>query len=270
MNSFISYNGFSLEYEEFGTGNYLLIAFHGFDRHSSDFRVFETSLGKKYKIISFNLPYHGNTALPVTGHPAYFTRNDLKGIINKLLEEKNRNEFSLLAYSLGGKIALACIEVFPDKIKDVYLFAPDGIKIEWWYRFVSKTKLGQEVFKTIINHPAFFLKTVYGLQKAGIINVNFFKFVAYHLENKERRQKVFDSWLIFREIIPDIKKIQEAINKNNINIHLFFGKYDVIIPKKLGEYFVKGLRNKNALHLLEMGHNLINEKTNLILSPYIQ
>ncbi len=269
MSSFITYTNFSLEYEEFGMGEQILIAFHGFDRHSSDFKVFETSLGKKYKIISFNLFYHGESILSNTIHSEVFTYNDLKGLIVNLLKEKNKNEFSLLAYSLGGKIALACIELFADKIKDVYLFAPDGIKINWIYRFASSTKLGQSIFKIIVNQPSCFLKTLNCFEKLGIVNEKFNKFIHYQLENKERRQKVYDVWLVFRKIIPNIKNIQAAINKNNINIHLFFGKYDAVIPPSLGTYFVKGLKNKSSLHLLDMGHQLITEKTNSILAPYI-
>jgi hypothetical protein len=56
--------------------------------------------------------------------------------------------------------------------------------------------------------------------------------------------------------------IQHIINKKNINIHLFFGKYDTIIPPAIGQKFVRGLDNKNALHILESGHNIFRERVN--------
>ncbi len=270
MNSFVSYNGYSFEYEEYGSGEQLLIAFHGFDRHASDFKVFESSLGFKYKIISFNLFYHGNSLITKANLKKEFTLLDLKGLIDELLRERHQNEFSLLAYSLGGKIALCCIQLYPGKIRDVYLFAPDGIVIPWWYTFASNNKIGQGLFKTISNNSELFLKFTKLLQKSGIITEKLFKFVSYQMGTEERREKIYNIWLIFRKIIPDIHKIQKIINSYDINIQLFFGKFDVVIPLKLGVYFAKGIKKKDSLHILDTGHNLITEKTNSLLTTYIK
>jgi pimeloyl-ACP methyl ester carboxylesterase len=267
MSAFVYYKDYFWEYEEFGHGEELMFAFHGFDRDASDFRIFETTLGVTYKIISFNLFYHANSSQPV--YPQLFNYADLKGLIGQILKEKNANEFSLLAYSLGGKIALACIELFPEKIKSAFLFAPDGIQIKGFYQFFSLTKTGNSFLKMVVMHPKIFIKLIQVMHQTGFLSEKLFNFVLYHLANKSRLQKVADIWMIFRKIVPDIKRIQDIVNNKKINIHLFFGRFDDIIPVKLGIYFAKGLNDKHALHVLEAGHNLLTKQTNIILSEIL-
>ncbi|PIW48569.1 MAG: hypothetical protein COW18_06925 [Zetaproteobacteria bacterium CG12_big_fil_rev_8_21_14_0_65_54_13] len=67
---------------------------------------------------------------------------------------------------------------------------------------------------------------------------------------------------IFKGINSNINNVQSIINKNNINLQLFYGKYDPIEPASRGQYFVKGLKNKDVLHVIPTGHLLINEKMN--------
>lgn len=265
MHQTILYKDFFLEYEEFGKGKEILIAFHGFDGHSSDFKVFEPSFGNRYTIYSFNLFYHGNSQSPNPQQANSFTNEDLRNIIQAFLTKKSVSSFSLLAYSLGGKIALACIELFPDKIKDVFLFAPDGVKLSNWYKFASNTLLGRMLFKFVIRKPDLFLRIVLFLQKTGLVHEKMYKFLSHQMETQERRQKVYDIWVVFRKVVPNIPVIQQHIKKNHIQLHLFFGKYDAVIPPALGVLLAKGLPGNDVLHLLDMGHTLITEKTNVIL-----
>jgi pimeloyl-ACP methyl ester carboxylesterase len=263
MSAFIHYKEYHWEYATFGSGNALLLAFHGFDRPASDFKIFDSSLGTAYKIISINLFYHGQSSQP--DPLVKFRLDDLKGLIENILEQEKASSFSLMGYSLGGKIALACIQIFPSMIKNVYLFAPDGIRIKSYYKFFSRTATGRALLEFSVMHPRPILKILNAVQKVGWFSEKLFKFAKYHLEDQARMRKVANIWLIFRNILPDIPLIQKHINKHHINIHMFFGQYDAVIPAVLGIYFAEELDNKNALHLLDMGHNLITEKTNQVL-----
>jgi pimeloyl-ACP methyl ester carboxylesterase len=267
MSQFISYKDFLWEYEEFGHGPKLLLAFHGFDRPASDFKVFEQSLGGAFKIISINLFYHGNSSRPP--YPQLFTTSDLKGLIEAILEKMKAGSFSLMGYSLGGKIALACVELFPGSIENLYLFAPDGILIKNYYLFLSTTKLGHLFVHLALKHPGSIIKLLNAFLKLGWLSEKIHKFALHHVEDKVRMRKVANIWMIFRKIVPNIPEIQKIINTYHINTLLFFGAHDAIIPSKLGLMFAKDLEQQNCFQLLEMGHNLITEKTNRILAGLI-
>jgi len=63
MGNVYEHDGLSLEYEIIGDGDKTMFAFHGFGISAELFRNLESSLGKKYTIYSFNLPYHGLSQL---------------------------------------------------------------------------------------------------------------------------------------------------------------------------------------------------------------
>ena len=90
MNNFISHNGFNWEYEKFGSGKEILLAFHGFGNHSSDFRILERSLGKKYTIISFNLPYHGASYIDESRADKTISKEDLKKLFLFCIEHSSK------------------------------------------------------------------------------------------------------------------------------------------------------------------------------------
>lgn len=249
----------------FGDGKEVLFAFPGYNSSAYDFKILESSLGKHYKIIAFDLFYSD-----FENQYELFSYKDLEKIILDFISLNNINKFSLAGYSFGGKLALACVELFPERIKDVFLFAPDGIKTSIIYKIVSKTRLGRYLFKKIIKNPSPLFKIVDFLKKTSIINHQLYRFVYTHMESQKQREKVLQIWTIFRNINPSIRIIQKCINTHDINIHLFFGRYDKIIPYKIGTNFLKALNKKDSLHILNIGHRLINKELNDYLINFLQ
>lgn len=249
-------------YHVYGHGDKTLLAFHGFGRDGKDFKLLEPTYGKDYKIISFDLFYHGESDYPLNPESINFTGDDLKELIQQYLDAHNIDRFSLLAYSIGGRISLKLIELFQGKLENVFLFAPDGIKYSWGYNLVTKTSIGKNIYKNFIKSPGFIFFLLQLGNALGLIKNSVYKFLRFQLETKPKRQKVYDNWVFFRNIHPDIPHVQHLINTKNINIQLYFGKFDTIIPPRFGKEFVKGLNNKEVLHILDSGHNLIKESVN--------
>ena len=96
----------------------------------------------------------------------------------------------------------------------------------------------------------------------NIIQEKLSSFIHHSLDSQQKRQQVWDVWMCFRDIKPCIRNIQRIINQNSIPVHLFFGKYDRIIPPSIGKKFLQGLKNKNCLHIVEMGHEMLKERMN--------
>ncbi|MCX6292001.1 MAG: alpha/beta hydrolase [Bacteroidetes bacterium] len=262
MSHFISHKGFHWEYETYGSGSEVLLAFHGFGNHGSDFKVFEPSLGKKYTILSFNLPYHGNSFMDETVADKSISKETLKELFQHLFIQHHITRFSLMGYSLGGKIVLQLIQLFPEQVDAVFLFAPDGIRGNWSNGFVIGNRLGEKIYQRIIDDPSRFLRFVRVLKEMNMVHEKLSDFLHQSLETREKRQKVWDVWICFRHIKPGIQKIQEIINREKISLHLFFGKHDLIIPPSIGEQFVKNIDQEKCLHIVDTGHVMIREKMN--------
>ena len=261
MSSFLSYKGFRWEYEIFGNGPELMLAFHGFGNRASDFRVFAPVLEAKYTVLSFDLPFHGHSG-PKAGHEqAFVSPQDLAGLAEAAAASKGHRRFSVMGYSLGGKIALQLVQSLPERIDAVLLFAPDGLKVSLTNAFVARSVIGQMLYRRIMRDPVWFFRLLQLMHSAGIVDAKIHDFIRESLSTQERREMVWNVWRCFRDIRPSASRIRQAVERHPIRLHLFFGAYDKIIPPSIGKSFVRELGQPGALHVVESGHKLIREKT---------
>ncbi|MEO8085783.1 MAG: alpha/beta hydrolase [Bacteroidota bacterium] len=256
------YEGITLEYEIIGNGEKAMFAFHGFNNSSAMFRTLEPSLGKNFTIYSFNLPYHGESTIDKETTMYGIDTLQFQKYFRNFLWHIHQTYFSLLGYSIGGKVALKLIELFPEEVRSVYLFAPDGIKLSFWYRFVTRSMPGRWIYKRLITHPNRYLRMVTLFEKINLVNSQTASFIRNSLDSPIKREKVYQTWMCLRNLDPDTGRIRNIVNEKNLDFHLFFGKFDKVIPALIGKRFVRGLRNKKSLHILDSGHQLVKEKTN--------
>jgi pimeloyl-ACP methyl ester carboxylesterase len=269
MSHIFESEGLRLEYQTFGSGDRAMFAFHGFGSTSEMYRLLEPALGKKYTVYSFNLPFHGESSMDeeTAGQGIYPVQ--LKKYFKNFLWHIHASYFSLLGYSIGGKVALNLVELMPDEVQDVFLFAPDGIKISPWYRFVTNTFPGKWVYRRLMLYPQRYMGFIKGFEKLRLIHPRTANFARSALDTVEKRKMVYNTWQCFRHLDPDIRKVQQVMNEKNLNVHLFFGKYDKVIPPSIGKKFVNGLRKKSALHVMESGHQLVKENANAVLEEIL-
>lgn len=259
MEFFLSNSEYTLPYRIYGQGSQALLAFHGFGRSREDFRIFETELGGVFTIYSFDLPYHQQAHVsPDAKNPA-FTMETIHDLLSILCRERNIDRFSVMGYSLGGKIALGCLEVMGDRIDHAILLAPDGLKINPFYFIGTRTLLGSFLFKSIIHHPGLLLKTGNLLEKLKLLNPKINHFVKHHMDTVPKRRRVFQVWMLYRKFIPDLKQIAQHVNRQHIQLFLFFGHYDSVIPVRLSDNLIRFLQNKEVLHIIRHGHKLLEK-----------
>lgn len=259
---FITYNNLRLEYLTYGSGSTPLLAFHGFGRHAEDYLVFEKLFGNKYTIYSFHLFHHGNSHYPEDRiHANTFTKNELKTIFSNFLQTLNKPKVAIMGYSLGGKIALMFTEMFPSQIASLWLFAPDGIKMNFWYRMASKTMLGRSIYRYFLEKPKLFFSMVNGLHRTKIINDKIKKFALNNMDEKSKRELVYKVWLTFKDTNPNIRICTQHIIEYQIPVYQFFGKNDKVIKPQLGDWFSKKINQPENYHILQTGHLLLTQKT---------
>lgn len=253
-------------YYQFGNGPEPLLAFHGFGQSGKEFQVFEKYLGDKFTIYAFDVLHHGNSEH--NGEP--ITETDLQEFITAFTQQHNLEKFSLMGFSLGGKIVLKLIELFHERLNNVILLSPDGLKVNPLYRFSTVTSPGRFLFRGFIKNPAPVSKTALLLKNMKVLDPKIYNFLYSQIRTKELREKIYKVWITYQNINPDLDKIASLINKNTFRFVLIFGKHDRVIHPKYGERFIEKLTNKDVFVLLNTGHQLISEKVGESLSLFFQ
>ncbi|MFN4234903.1 MAG: alpha/beta hydrolase [Bacteroidia bacterium] len=262
MEGYFTHKQFIIHYIEFGKGEEILFAFPGFGRQPDDFYLLEDTFGKKYRIIAFSHFHHGKSEYPenrIKSHQIKF--HELNEIFQAFAKDKKIEKYALLGYSLGGKIALSILQYLPEKVTALYLFAPDGIKKNIWYNLVSSTYVGRLIYKSIIYFPLPFHLFIRILNKLKLLSTRLYKFVYNQTDTFEKRMQVYKVWLTYKRINPKVDLVQQAIIKHQIHTHIFFGRYDKVIPPEIGKRFITKIKRYAHIHIIYVGHNLICEKT---------
>lgn len=73
-----------------------------------------------------------------------------------------------------------------------------------------------------------------------------------------KRYKVYLSWVVFRDLKFETKKIAGIINKNQIKATFYLGKYDKIVTKDQMWGLLKRLK-EYELKILDSGHSHLIE-----------
>lgn len=255
----ISVGPFTLPYQLFGEGPELLIAFHGFGKSSSDFRVFEEDLGKHYTIIALDFFYHGQHGLSPEQKIPVFSPSHMSGMVEKLLWEHKRVKCSLIGYSQGGRLAMGIVHRLPHRIRELFLLAPDGIKKNKARHFVGNTRFGRFLGRHFVHHPGLIQRMIALSVRLSWISEKQSSFFKQQLETKSGRFRVYHTWLALRSYHPHSALMRHYINDRKIRTVFFAGKYDSIINAGDIKRFARRLGKKVKLVELDCGHDLLSQ-----------
>ena len=112
-------------YLDNGMGDEVWLSFHGYGQQAEVMHHFMQELRPNARILSFDLPLHGNTSIHKNKS---LSIGDVGELIGTALREVGAASCSLAGFSLGGKIVLKMVELIPAKLERVILIAPDGLK----------------------------------------------------------------------------------------------------------------------------------------------
>ncbi|MGE7773538.1 alpha/beta fold hydrolase [Chitinophaga sp. NPDC101104] len=244
-----------------GDGPDLLICFHGFGESASHFRCMEAGLGNIFTIVALDMPFHGNTVWK-EGRP--MEKRDLVALTEKILERTGKQTFSLLGYSMGGRLALCIVERLADRIRHLILAAPDGLKNNPWHMFATRTILGNRIFSYNTRNPALFFRLLKLWRRFGLLNESVYKFALHRMDRLDKRQLVYNVWTIMRRMLPRKQMCKRLMAQYGIDTLLVFGRYDRVIPPVIGEWFDDGSFPCKLL-VIDKGHQLITESLGFII-----
>lgn len=117
MKYYIHYNGGKIYYSDLGEGDPIVLL-HGYLESSDIWSGFAKKLAQMFRVISVDLPGHGNSTVYSECHSMEFLATMVKGLLDTL----NIKRIFLVGHSLGGYITLAFLEQYPGRLKGYSLF----------------------------------------------------------------------------------------------------------------------------------------------------
>ena len=105
-----------ISYTDSGKGT-AIVLLHGFLENKSMWNAFIPEFSKKHRIITIDLLGHGETECLGYVH----TMEDNADVVNAVLAELRIRKAVLVGHSMGGYVALAFAELYPDNVKGLVL-----------------------------------------------------------------------------------------------------------------------------------------------------
>lgn len=258
--AFFTNGRLKLHFAKWGNGPHVLFVFHGFGLSHLDMISFTSHWQNDFTCYGFDLPYHGANVQDWTQTKIKpFSESEFAEFFTAFADKIGAQTFSVLGYSLGGRISLKISELLPERVTNIYLFAPDGLKKSKWYVMFNHSRLGRAIFRFfIINNEAFF-KLAEGFKKTGLISDNLMKFIKSNTETRDMQWRVYFLWTGLRKLDPNWKKMMQAWGKHPKSVDVFLGYHDRVIPpghaKKLERDYPSA-----AIHILPSGHFILTDK----------
>lgn len=252
-------NKLDLKYVKIGKGNKKALAFHGFGQDSSYFAPFESVFGDNYTIYCFNLPFHGDDKTPKSGIPV--TKDNLRDFFQMFLERNRITDFTNIGFSIGAKISLSLLKLFPEKNEEMILIAPDGFRTNIWYNLGTGTRITRSLFKYFINHPEYFFRFSDSMASLGLVHPGVIRFAKSQMNTLEKREKVYYTWMFFRKLQISKEEITTLLTDHQIPVSIFLGKEDKIILEKHFRFLLGNDRIDSNTTILGAGHNDLIKET---------
>jgi pimeloyl-ACP methyl ester carboxylesterase len=252
MQQSLTYKNSTLSYQKSGHGNKVLLLFHGFGQHHRAFAALTETLASHYTLYAFDLFFHGNSQWNEGEQP--LEKEMWKEIMVNFLKEHKTDKFSVLGFSMGGKFALATLELFPAQVEHIFLLAPDGIKTSLWYSLATYPLLLREFFKSMILKPGRLHTITSTLHGLHLVDNGLLRFAESQMDTQEKRERVYYSWVVFRHLHFDMKYIAGLVKSHVIKLTMVVGKHDKIITTQNMQQLLRHLHDYQ-LEILDTGHN---------------
>lgn len=246
----------SLNYAKFRGGKKVLLCFHGFGQDHSAFLSLIDQIKTDYTVYSFDIFFHGDSKWLRDEKP--LTAKDWLEIMQLFIIKEAIDEFETIGFSMGGKFAMITAQLFPEQTQHMHLLAPDGIKMHFSYKFSTLFLPFRKLFKTQIENPSLFKIMVKTSRSINLLDNYTLRFAETQMSTAKQRTLVYYSWVVFRQFVPELKKLAEIVNDATVGLTFYIGNYDKVIDQKAIKPLAKLLINPE-IKLIESGHSKLIE-----------
>lgn len=227
-----------LNYEILGNGTEPLLVFHGIGQTGKEcFSAFERELGSHFKICAFDLPFHGGSA-PLFQADRWDRGNEpvspeeWRAFLAGFLSEQGISRFSIAGFSLGGRFALATLDLFFDRIDKAFLIAPDGVIDQPIYRLATGSRMMRGAFFSVMKRRKALQRFAGMLQNLGLIHISVTRVLNRLTASDEHALLVFRSWVNLRKLKASGEFYRKDSSVFEGKVFLFLGKYDHLVKER--------------------------------------
>jgi pimeloyl-ACP methyl ester carboxylesterase len=234
------YHKTPIHYHKQGTGP-AIVMLHGFLEGSSMWQKIAAVLSKKNTVLLLDLPGFGQSGMLEKTH----TMENMAIMVCELLAFENFQSATLLGHSMGGYVALAFGELFPEKLDKLILLnsspTPDSAaRKENRDRALTIIDKNKAAFITMAIGNLFNTeeKSKYSLAIKGLKNE------ALHISENGVRAAI--------KAMRDRKDRRTILKNIPCEKHIIAGKLDLIVP--LQDIVRVSKQTNTTLHPIESGH----------------
>jgi pimeloyl-ACP methyl ester carboxylesterase len=113
----LTYKDIQIHYATYGTASKTIVLLHGFLENQTMWDFFVQEYGKTYRVITIDLLGHGQT--PCLGY--VHTMEDQADAVHAVLQHLKVDKAIIMGHSMGGYIALAFAELYPEIVAGLVL-----------------------------------------------------------------------------------------------------------------------------------------------------
>lgn len=248
-----------VHYHEYGSGEKPMLAFHGYGMTGKQFHVLKDSILAKYHVYGFDHFFHGESKLEDWDEKQILNgifKSTVKTYLDEWFKIYGRQKVSLMAYSIGAKLALILVEEYPDLIDEIILMAPDGLSVYKGFHFLTDHSFGRFFFNRATKSKWLTPALLKNLKRVRFIDDNLYHIAYNEVDTEKKRLDVYYTLNLIKQLNPDTVKVANLINRHKIKCTMIFGRDDKLFPKSAAIPFISQLENANV-HEVPLGHWLV-------------
>ena len=246
----IEFEGSKLFYHKAGEGKKNILFFHGFGQDHRIFLPVIDVLRHDYTCYSFDLFFHGQSVWAKGDTP--IQKQEWNRLIDLFLNRESIQKFTVVGYSLGGRLAFTTLELYPTHIEKIILVAAEGLRKNMWYSIATSSP-GKNIFRSFINHPNRFTSLLKMSQYLRLVPKGLVRFVSHQMNTDDKRTRVYFSWLVFSHLNFSISDVASLIRHYAIQSIFVFGKTDHIMKMNEAARIKEHIAEAD-IQLIDAGH----------------
>jgi pimeloyl-ACP methyl ester carboxylesterase len=210
-----------------GVKNKTLLLFHGVGQDHTIFNSLVRHVQDAYSCYTFDLFFHGQSEWKGPDTP--LTKQEWKKSLNRFFEQERIDSFDVLGYSIGGRLALATVEAFPEKTDNLYMIAGEGLRKSFWYSWATHPVFGQRLFRRITKNPSLLITILKVAQSIRIIPATTVALAITQLKSSEKRMQVYGAWILLSKLEVNASVLNATAEQYGVTLHFLFGAIDEIM-----------------------------------------